>query len=146
MSRRSATIGAMSLGARRHRGGARGHATENPQGGRRPSGVVDATSSAWQLVVNYAKQETLEPLKGLGRYLIFAVAAGVLGTAAALFWILAVLRVLQDETGSTFHGHLSWLPYMITIVVALMIAGVTGWRILRGEASRGGESLPAERS
>ena len=58
------------------------------------------------------KQETLEPLKALLRFVLF----GTLGSFAMAFGtcpaLVAALRVLQSETGA-FHGNLSWLPYVI---------------------------------
>lgn len=45
--------------------------------------------------------------------------------------MLAGLRALQTETGSTFTGNLSWLPYLIVIVVAGAIAGYAATRISR---------------
>lgn len=78
----------------------------------------------WQLVVAYAKQETIEPLKGLLRFVAFGIAGTTLLALGMLLWVLALLRALQTETGSTFTGHLSWLPYLITLVAAGMVAGL----------------------
>jgi len=73
-----------------------------------------------QLTIQYAKQETIEPLKGLGRFL----AAGVIGSFALgiglVLWVLAALRALQTETGDHLTGHLTWVPY----VVALLACGI----------------------
>ena len=78
------------------------HADNEKSAGRLWSQGTDA----FQLVVDYVKQETLEPLKGLGRFVLFGVAGSV--ALAAGFVILAVglLRLLQGETGTTFSGNL----------------------------------------
>jgi hypothetical protein len=47
-----------------------------------------------------------------------------------------LLRLLQTETGGTFNGNLSWLPYVIVTVVALMVIGLTAWRVTKGPAAR----------
>jgi hypothetical protein len=92
-------------------------------------GVVGKGQDVWQLVVDYAKQETIEPLKGLQRW-IGAGAGGSLLIATGLSLVLlAALRALQTETGSTFTGNWSWAPYLIVLVGALGIAGLSFWAI-----------------
>lgn len=84
----------------------------------------------FELVKAYAKQETLEPLRGAGRWLAFGLAGSVLLVLGGIALTLAMLRVLQEETGSTFTGNLSWAPHAITlsavvIVIALLIMRIT---------------------
>jgi len=62
-----------------------------------------------QVVIDYVRQETVEPLKGVGRFLIFGVAGSALLALGLVLLLVAVLRALQTETG-TFHGNLSWVP------------------------------------
>jgi len=69
------------------------------------------------MVVTYVKQETLEPLKGIGRFLAFG-AAGILVAGLGIFLlVLGGLRLLQTETGSAFRGHLKFLPYLFAVIV-----------------------------
>ena len=92
-------------------------------------GVVGKGQDVWQLVVAYAKQETVEPLKGLGRW-IGAGAGGSLLIATGLsLLLLSGLRALQTETGTTFTGNLSWIPYLIVLVGAAAVAGVSFWAV-----------------
>ena len=87
----------------------------------------------WRLVLAYFRQETVEPVRNLGRFVAFGVAGSlVLGMGVSLL-MLAVLRFFQTETGSTFTGHLSWIPYVIMMVVALVLAGaaMAGWSMTR---------------
>lgn len=79
------------------------------------------------LVVAYFKQETLEPLKGLGRYLGFGVLGATLLGVGVLFLAMGGLRALQSETGDTFTNNWSWAPYGIVVVALLLGAGVT-WK------------------
>ena len=81
------------------------------------------------LVRDYAKQETLEPIKGLGRFVAFGVAGSVLLGIGLVLLIVALLRVLQAETGTVFTGNWSWAPYAITLVVTGVLAGLTASRI-----------------
>ena len=77
----------------------------------------------WRLVLAYFRQETVEPVRNLGRFVAFGVAGSLmLGLGLGLL-LLAVLRIFQTETGSTFTGHLSWVPYVIMLVVTLVLAG-----------------------
>ena len=87
----------------------------------------------WRLVLSYLRQETVEPVKNLGRFVAFGVAGSlVLGLGVGLL-VLATLRFFQSETGSTFTGHLSWVPYIIMVVVSLVLAGaaMAGWNATR---------------
>lgn len=89
-----------------------------------------------QLVVDYAKQETLGPVKGLARFVVFGVTGSVALSVGVVVLLVALLRLLQTETGSTFGGRLSWLPYLITAGAAVIVAGLAGWRVTKGAAAR----------
>ena len=79
------------------------------------------------LVVAYFRQETIVPLKSLGRYVLFGLAGALLlGTGFVLLGVGA-LRLLQTETGSTFRGDWSWAPYGI-VFVALCVGGAVTWK------------------
>lgn len=92
---------------------------------REPADPTELPSHAQdlvRLVIAYVKQETLDPIRDLKRFLLW----GVLGTLAIsvglVLLFLGVLRLLQDETGSFFRGHLSFLPYVITVALAGAVA------------------------
>ena len=68
----------------------------------------------------YAKQETIEPLKGLGRYLAFGLAGATLFAVGGLFLVLATIRVLQSTT-DTFQGNLSFLPYLCGVATCIVL-------------------------
>jgi len=76
------------------------------------------------LVVEYTKQETLDPLIGLGRYAGFGVGGAVLLGVGYLFVAMGSLRILQTETGTTFTGNWSWVPYAIVVAGSAVIAGL----------------------
>ncbi len=82
-----------------------------------------------QVTVDYTKQETLEPLKKLGKYLAFGSIAMVLFGIGFTLWVVAGLRALQNETGSTFTGALSWAPYFITFVVTVVVIALAAYAI-----------------
>jgi hypothetical protein len=78
------------------------------------------------LLVTYFKQETLLPLQQLGRYLAFGIAGSVLMGTGVMLLALGCLRLLQTETGTTFTGNWSWVPYVI-VFAGLVIAAVIAW-------------------
>lgn len=75
----------------------------------------DQVQELWQLVLAYARQETIGPLKGLGRYLAKGILASMAVSLGIFFVLLGLLRLLQTETGSAFDGGWSWVPYVVTI-------------------------------
>ena len=81
------------------------------------------------LVKAYAKQETIGPLKGAGRWLGMGVAGAItLGLGLALV-LLGLLRLLQTEWDRAARGSLSWLSYVIVLVVCLGLIALTVSRI-----------------
>ena len=86
-----------------------------------------------ELVVSYAKQETIEPLKQLGRYLGFGLAGSVCIFIGTFFLGLGVLRLLQSIEA---FGGTSWasaIPYSITIVLLAMIVIWMGLSLSRAK-------------
>jgi len=76
----------------------------------------------FQLVVGYAKQETLGPVRNLGRFLGFGLAGALLGSLGTVLLLLGGLRLLQTETGDAFDGRLTFIPYLLVLVVSGGIA------------------------
>ena len=70
-----------------------------------------------QLVVAYAKQETIDPVRNLGRFVGFGLAGALLGSVGAVLLLLGGLRLLQTETGSAFAGRRTWIPYVLVVLV-----------------------------
>lgn len=81
------------------------------------------------LVVAYAKQETIDPLKTLGRYLGFGFAGSILIGGGVALLLLALLRGLQQidvfvDPAEFGMSRFSWAPYLITAVVAFVLMGL----------------------
>ena len=77
----------------------------------------------------YAKQETLGPLKGAGSWLGYGFgAAAALGLGLVLM-LVGLLRLLQTEWERSASGNLSWLAYLIVLVVAAVLLLLTLSRI-----------------
>jgi hypothetical protein len=98
-------------------------------------GVRASSSDAFQLTLDYLKQETLGPIKGLGRFLAYGIAGSIAIAVGTVLLLVSALRVLQTETGA-FHGNRSWIPYLIVVALAVAIIGLSAWRIVSGPAKR----------
>lgn len=94
---------------------------------RSSKSVPDTIQELWDLLVAYAKQETIDPLRNLGRYLGFGLAGISLLTLGTLFLALSALRALQTMTGDVFAGFWSWVPYVIVILglSAVIVLAIT---------------------
>ena len=71
------------------------------------------------MATTYAKQETIDPLKGLGRFLGFGISGAIVLGVGVVLLLLSGLRAMQTQTESTFSGNLSWAPYLIAVAVGL---------------------------
>jgi hypothetical protein len=103
-------------------------------------GLRHAGDDAFQLTVDYLKQETIDPLRGLGRFLYMGIAGAFFLAFGILLILLGILRLLQTETGTALTGDWSWVPYAAVVVLGAMIIGVAVWRITAGPAQ---ERMPA---
>jgi hypothetical protein len=95
--------------------------------------IATVVSELWTLTVDYAKQEIKDPLTGLVSYVAWGVVTMLLLGAGSILLAIGALRALQTETGSTFTGNLSWAPYGIVIVGAVVVLGIVGALIMRGK-------------
>jgi hypothetical protein len=92
--------------------------------------IPQVASELWELSTAYAKQQTIDPLKGLGRFVGFGVGGAILFALGSILLLLAALRALQTETGTTFTGNLSWAPYLIIAGAAGLLIALVVWRIV----------------
>ncbi|MGO9559821.1 MAG: hypothetical protein ACLPQS_03380 [Acidimicrobiales bacterium] len=100
--------------------------------------ATDTRTEATELVgmiKTYAIQETLGPLKQIGRTLAFGSAAAVLFGIAAVLSLVGLLRALQTETGSVFAGEWTWVPYVLTLIAAIAFLGAAAALVLRSPRS-----------
>ncbi len=93
--------------------------------------IPQVASELWELSLAYAKQETIDPLKGLGRFLGFGIGGAILLSVGSILLVLAGLRALQTETDTTFTGNLSFIPYLIVVAAALLLLGLVVWRVVK---------------
>lgn len=89
-----------------------------------------------ELLGGYIKQETIGPIFRLGRYVLFGVAGSILVLFGVVLLVVGFLRLLQTETGTTFTGHLSWLPYVISAVAGLLVFVIAVMGIIKKRDTR----------
>lgn len=76
------------------------------------------------MLVNYAKQETVEPLKRLGRYLGLGLAGSLFMFLGVLFVGLGALRFAQSIDQFEGTSWMSTIPYVIAAVVLIAAMGL----------------------
>ena len=97
-----------------------------PSNAKRPPPLPQLVTELRDLVVRYFREQTLVPLQKLGRYIGFGVLGSLLLGFGVVFLGLSGLRALQDETGDTFSGDWSWVPYLI-MFIALLLGAALVW-------------------
>ena len=98
-----------------------------PAGGKKDDkGVGEVVNDLWQLTRDYAKQETIDPLKALGKFLLFGFGGAIALSLGLLFGALAVLRGLQTQTGAHLTGHWEWVPYAVAVLFTAACALLAG--------------------
>lgn len=88
-----------------------------------------------ELVRDYAKQETLGPLKGAGRWLLLGGIGSLFLGLGTLIVMIALLRLLQTEV-TAFEGAFSWVPYGIVIVASLGCTALAVSRIRKASLGK----------
>ena len=88
-------------------------------------------SELYDLVIKYAKQEAIDPLRGAGRWLAFGLFAAVLISIGVVIGSIGVLRLVQTTPLGASNAW-SWLCYLITVFICLVVGFVANSRIKRG--------------
>ncbi len=98
---------------------------------------VDRVTDVVDSVKQYARQETIEPLKGAGRWLAFGFIAAVSLGLAMIFGVLAVLRLVQDLGSNVLDGAWSWVPYVVAFVANVGLVAIAFSRINDSSLAKG---------
>ena len=103
--------------------------SEQPSTDKKPAPQGQLAETV-QLLKDYARQETVGPLKGAGRWIGLGLAGAIaigLGTA---FLVLGLIRLVQTEWPGTFDGRwMHLLPYFFGLVFCGIVAGLAMLRI-----------------
>lgn len=106
-----------------------------PSKSARSGGVEDQgeLGEVIDLVKTYVRQETIGPLKGLGRKVGIGIAGALLIGLGLFFLALGLLRLVQDKVPRLATGSLSWLAYIVVIVFCVVVTLVALSRIKKLE-------------
>ena len=106
-------------------------ASESREKRARPASIDAVIDS----LTSYVKGQLLQPLTGAGRWLIFGLAGGVLIGGGVALGLLGILRLLQTEFSgiAAADSRLSWLPYLVVLVIGVAVLVATLQRINRTE-------------
>jgi len=114
--------------------GSHDHDADDARAGwRRGRQAPEDTSvgEVFEYVKAYAKQETLGPLAGAGRWLAYGAAGAVALSTGIGFLLLGLLRFLQYEFRTHLDESWTWVSYLIVLLVTLVLLWVTISRIRR---------------
>lgn len=93
--------------------------------------VPEILTELWELSREYAKQETIDPLRNVGRFLGFGVPGAICLGLAGILGLLGLLRFLQTETGTVLTGNWSWVPYLVVAAVGAVLIVLSLLRITK---------------
>jgi hypothetical protein len=94
-----------------------------------PKSFSDLLNEFAGMVITYVKQETVDPIRALGRFLGLGLAGALLIAIGWVVLALAVTRLLQAETKPHLEGSLTWVPYMGGLITAALGVAWAVWRI-----------------
>jgi hypothetical protein len=114
--------------------------SRNGAGAAKPVGTL--VNEFVSLTVGYAKEQTVDPIRGLGRYLLFGVIGAFMIAIGGGLTALAAIRLVQAETGNHLRGSLTWVPYTSGLIVATVGAGLAAFRIRKSLAKVARERSP----
>jgi len=104
---------------------------------RRRLSSSDQVVDVYDTVKAYARQETIEPLKGAARWVAVGSIASLSLGLALIFVTLAVLRLSQDVGGTVLDGSWSFVHYFITLVILSVLVWITFSRISQSSLAKG---------
>lgn len=90
----------------------------------RKKGPKETVEELKELVVGYARQETVEPLKRLGLWVGYGIGGALLVSIGLIIMSIGGLRALQTQTGEHLTGSLTWVPYAITVGGLAIVMGI----------------------
>ena len=87
-------------------------------------------SEVVDLVRAYIRQQTVAPLRGVGRWVAFGLLGGTLLVIGLVFLALGLLRGLQ--TVEILEGVWSFVPYFLVLIAGIIVMGLAKGRISIG--------------
>lgn len=92
-------------------------------------GSIDRVEDVIDGVRRYARQETVEPIKGAAKWVAVGTIAALSLGLAVIFAAIGTLRLVQDAAGPSLEAGWSFVPYLISALVLVLIVAVVFSRI-----------------
>jgi hypothetical protein len=108
--------------------------SEAKGGASKPFG--DLINELVALIVAYFRQETIDPIRSLLRFVAFGLAGALCLAIGGGLLALAAVRAIQAETGRHLFGNFTWAPYVGGLIVAAVGAAWAASRIGKGMARK----------
>ena len=100
--------------------------------------TTDHVTDVVDTVKQYAKQETLDPLRGALRWLLFGVVGAMCIGISLVLLVVGFLRLSQDLLDTQLDGAWSFVHYLIASVFSVIIVVIALNRIQKKSLARGG--------
>ena len=92
-------------------------------------------SNAFESLFRYAKKETIKPIRGAGRWVVYGLGGTVLLSIGLVFGVMGLLRLIQSSRIGDSSSW-SWTSYLITTFVCLGVFMFTKKRVRRGTLNK----------
>ncbi len=96
--------------------------TPRPSGAGSDKSLPELGKELIDLTVTYAKQETIDPLRTIGKRVGMGIAGAAVASVGLIFLLVGVLRLVQVEARPHLIGGMSWVPYLAAVAVAGPVA------------------------
>ena len=92
------------------------------------------------LVKEYALQETVGHLKGVGRWVGYGIVGATALAIGIVLLVVGLLRLLQDVGDDVFYGVWSIVPYLIALLVCVGVVALALSRVKATDLHRQGRT------
>ncbi|MEY3423929.1 MAG: hypothetical protein RIS81_379 [Actinomycetota bacterium] len=99
------------------------------------SSEKNSASETFEMLINYVKRETLKPIKGAGRWIVFGLLAALSLSIGIVLGAIGVLRLAQAVLFADSTSW-SWTNYLVALVVCVAVLFLTVSRIRKGTLQR----------
>jgi hypothetical protein len=89
-----------------------------------------------ELVKAYARQETVDYFKGMGRWVGFGIVGATSLAIGIVLLVVGLLRLLQDTGADVFYGFWSIVPYLIALLVCVVVVALALSRVQATDVHR----------
>ena len=100
-----------------------------------PAGQVTSTI---ELVKAYARQETVDQLKGIGKWVGYGIVGASSLAIGIVLLVVGLLRLLQDVGKNEFYGFWSIVPYLLALLVCVVVVALALSRVQATDVHRRG--------